>query len=152
MKASLCLLVLAACAAAGAHPAPVQDVSVVKPGEVKWVDAKGHPKGVQTCLIHGDPSKEAFVVMLKVPAGTVYPPHFHSADEVVTVVSGSFMIGSGEKVDEARASTVEAGGYFSFKAKTPHWAKAVKDTVAVRYGNGKADITYCHPADDPSKK
>ena len=152
MKTFLALFALAAAAAAGVRTAAVQDVTVVKPGDVKWVDAKGHPKGVQSCLIHGDPTKEAFVLMLKAPAGTVYPPHLHSADEVVTIVSGAFMIGEGEKIDEAKGTTVEAGGYFSLKAKTPHWGKVVKDVVAVRYGNGKADIMYCNPADDPSKK
>ena len=149
---SLFIAVLAAGLAAAAVKTEPQDVTVVKPGEVKWVDAKGHPKGVQSCLMHGDPSKEAFVLMLKAPAGTVYPPHKHSADEVVAVISGAFIIGTGEKIDEAKGTVVEAGGYFTLKAGTPHWGKAKSDMVAIRYGNGKADITYVNPADDPSKK
>ena len=151
MKILVLGLLAAGMAVAAAKTEP-QDVTVVKPGDVKWMDAKGHPKGVQSCLMHGDPSKEAFVLMLKIPAGTVYPPHKHSADEVVAVISGTFIVGTGEKVDESKGTTVEAGGYFSLKANTPHWGKAKSDTVAIRYGNGKADITYLNPADDPSKK
>jgi len=128
------------------------EVTVVKAPDIKWVDAKNHPKGVKSCLVHGDPAKGAFVLLLKIPSGTRYPPHRHSADEVVSVISGSFLVGSGEKLDEAKGTAVDAGGYFSFKAQSPHWGIAKADTVLLRYGNGPADIKFVNPADDPSKK
>jgi len=128
------------------------EVTVVKAADIKWVDAKGHPPGVKTCLVHGDPTKGAFVLMVKIPSGTRYPPHRHSADEVVSVISGSFMLGSGEKMDESKGTAVDAGGYFSIKAGHPHWGAAKADTVLLRYGNGPADIKFVNPADDPSKK
>lgn len=131
---------------------PTQDVVAVKAADVKWAEAKGHPKGVQSCVVHGDPAKGAFVLLMKAPEKAAWPPHLHSADEVVFVQSGSLTIGTGEKVDESKAMTVDAGGYFLFKAKTPHWAKVSKETVFLRYANGPGDVTYVNPADDPSKK
>jgi quercetin dioxygenase-like cupin family protein len=128
------------------------EITVVKAPDIKWVDAKGHPRGVKSCLVHGDPAKAAFVLLLKIPSGTRYPPHRHSADEVVSVISGSFMVGPGEKLDEVKGTTVDAGGYFSFKAGSPHWAIAKADTVLLRYGNGPADIKFVNPDDDPGKK
>ena len=145
------VLGLAGFVAWAAAPA-AQDVVGVKAADVKWMDAKGHPKGVKSAVIHGDPAKGAFVAMLKVPAGTLYPPHLHSADEVAFVQSGSATIGVGEKVDESKGMTVDAGGYFQFKGKTAHWAKFTTDTVVIRYSSGAGDITYCNAADDPSKK
>ena len=131
---------------------PAQKLTAVKASDVKWEEAKGHPKGVKSALIHGDPAKGAFVMLLRIPAGTVYPPHLHSADEVVFVQSGTWTIGEGEKVDESKGKMVDAGGYFSFGAKTPHWGKTNVYTVVLRYANGASDIIYCNPADDPSKK
>lgn len=152
MKSLLLLILPVAVAALALKDKSSDEVMVVKAPDIKWVDAKGHPKDVKSCLVHGDPAKEAFVLLLKIPAGTRYPPHRHSADEVVSVISGSFMVGSGEKLDEAKGTAVDAGGYFSFKAQSPHWGIAKADTVLLRYGNGAADIKFVNPADDPSKK
>src|SRR5262245_10118619 len=128
------------------------EITVVKAADIKWVPARNQPPDVKSCLLHGDPSKGAFILTLKIPRGTRYGPHRHSADEVVSVISGSFMVGSGEKFDESKGTAVDAGGYFSFKAGSPHWAVAKADTVLLRYGNGPADIIYLNPADDPAKK
>ena len=119
-----------------------QDVSVVKSADVKWVDAKNMPAGVKSALIHGDPAKGSFVLLMKAPAGTLFKPHTHSADEVVFLQSGEALISASATVDESKAQTVDAGGYFSLKAKTPHWAKAKTEIVFLRYGNGPADVTY----------
>jgi quercetin dioxygenase-like cupin family protein len=151
MKAVVVFFLAAAAGGLLFQAKSTDEVAIVKASEIKWVDAKGHPKGVKSCLLHGDPAKGAFVLQLKIPSGTVYPPHRHSADEVVSVISGSFMVGSGEKFLEAKGTTVDAGGYFSFKAQSPHWAAAKTDTVLLRYGNGPADIKFVNPADDPSK-
>jgi quercetin dioxygenase-like cupin family protein len=146
MKAVLVAVCIALGAMAGTG---VQDVTTVKCGDVKWVEAKGHPKGVMSALVHGDPAKGAFVMMLKAPAGTKWPPHTHSADEVVVVQSGEFVIAPGDKVDASKGTVVDTGGYFSVKAKTPHWAEVKKDVVIVRYASGAGDIMYCNPADAP---
>jgi quercetin dioxygenase-like cupin family protein len=134
--------VLSTAALVFAVNAPVQDVTVVKAADVKWEEAKNMPSGVKSCLIHGDPAKGAFVLLMKAPPGTVWKPHMHSADEVVLIQSGEFLISASVKMDESKASTVDAGGYFALKAKTPHWAKAKTEVVFLRYGNGPADITY----------
>jgi quercetin dioxygenase-like cupin family protein len=148
MKATLAAVVIALGAMA-AGKSGTQDVAAVKCAEVKWTEAKGHPKGVMSALVHGDPAKGAFVMLLKAPAGTTWPPHLHSADEVVVVQSGEFMIAPGEKVDESKGMVIDAGGYFSIKGKTPHWATVKKDVVIARYSTGAGDITYCNPADAP---
>jgi quercetin dioxygenase-like cupin family protein len=151
MKAVAILSILA-CALLLEKESP-ETFKAVKASEVQWVDAvKQAPRGVKNCVLHGDPSKGAFVMLAKFPAGTVVAPHTHSTDEVVSIVSGTFVIGSGEKVDEPRGKVVDAGGYFTIKAKTPHWAVAKTETVLVRYGNGPADIQFVNPADDPAKK
>ena len=152
MKSLLWLMVPVAAGALALKDSATDEVIVANAADVKWVDAKNAPKDVKSCLVHGDPAKGAFILLVKIPSGTRYPPHRHSADEVVSVISGSFLIGSGEKLDESKGTAVDAGGYFSFKAQSPHWGMAKADTVLLRYGNGPADIKFVNPADDPSKK
>ena len=49
------------------------------------------------------------MLRLKFPAGFIVPPHRHSKDEFVTVISGRFAIASGEKLDRAAAQAAAAG-------------------------------------------
>ena len=122
----------------------VQDnaVTVVQAKDIKWIAAKGMPEGMMTSPVHGDPAKGPSLSMNKLPAGATVRPHIHSSDEVATVVSGAIWLGSGETMDETKATLIEAGGYVHIRAKAPHWAKAKTECVFLRYTNGPADITY----------
>jgi len=70
--------------------------------QLKWGPAPpAFPKGAQFSVVAGDPTKEGlYVFRLKVPAGYKVPPHFHPNDENVTVISGTFNIGTGSTFDE----------------------------------------------------
>src|SRR5262245_4620233 len=56
---------------------------------VKWGPAPASlPPGAQAAALLGHPAKEGpFVLRLKFPNGFVIPPHRHSKDEFVTVIS-----------------------------------------------------------------
>jgi quercetin dioxygenase-like cupin family protein len=158
MKAKSVLVVTAA-AVLAAIVAAVEGQSggatgsiVVQPADVKWEQAKSLPAGITASVLHGDTVKGPSAVLVKIPAGTLIPPHRHSADEIALVHSGTILFGTGEKVDEATAVTIPAGGYVKVSPNTPHWSKAKTDVVYVRYAPGAADVTYCNPADDPRKK
>src|ERR687892_734062 len=72
----------------------------VVPGDaVKWGPAPPSlPPGAQGAVLLGSPAKEGpFVLRLKFPAGFTVPPHRHSKDEFVTVISGGFAVTAGEK-------------------------------------------------------
>ena len=127
-------------------------VKTVPSASVTFKDAAGMPKGVQSALQYGDPTKGPFVVLLKIPAGTTLAPHWHSADEVTTVVSGTLLFGAGEKIDDAKATEIGPGGYVSVPAKAPHWARAKTDVITARFANGPADVNYIDAKDDPRKK
>jgi quercetin dioxygenase-like cupin family protein len=108
--------------------------------------------GAQFAVYQGDPSKDGvYTVRLKLPAGYVIPPHFHPTDEHVTVVSGHFMLGMGDKVDRANSQTLTAGGFITAPAQAHHWAMATDEVVVQVHGMGPFLITYVNPADDPRK-
>ncbi|HKW14918.1 MAG TPA: cupin domain-containing protein [Candidatus Krumholzibacteria bacterium] len=124
------------------------------PTDLKW----GPPPPVfeqtaQMALVSGDPSKAGlYTVRLKMPAGYKIMPHFHPTDENVTVISGTFSLGSGDKFDEATLKSLPAGGFGLLPAQMHHYAMAKTACVVQVHGMGPFALTYVNPADDPSMK
>ena len=120
---------------------------------LKWAAPAAYAPGAQLAVVRGDPAKEGmYVVRLKVPAGFKIAPHTHPNDENVTVLSGSFNIGTGDKLDQGKGTSVKTGGYsFVMKGMT-HYAWFTEDTVLQLHGMGPQGVTYVDPADDPRKK
>ena len=76
----------------------------------------------------------------------------NSSDENVTVLSGVFHIGTGDKFDEKKGTTVKVGGYAYVAKGMQHYAYFPEDTVIQLHGMGPQGITYVNPADDPRKQ
>ena len=119
--------------------------------EIKWGDAPPDlPKGAQIAVLHGDPSKKAeFTIRLKMPAGYKIPPHWHSKDEQLTILSGSFTLHMGDTMD-APGSTLTAGGFHFLPGKMHHAAETKGETILQLDGMGPFDIHYLNPADNPN--
>ena len=73
----------------------------VDPARLEWKPAPDVlPAGAQVVILEGDPTKSGlFTMRLRLPDGYRIRPHFHDADEHVTVISGNFVIGLGDKWD-----------------------------------------------------
>ncbi|HEX2061171.1 MAG TPA: cupin domain-containing protein [Thermoanaerobaculia bacterium] len=147
-------LVTASIALAFSVCAAAQDHSTTHSDTVKW--GKGpaaYAPGAQMAVIRGDPSKEGpYVVRLKVPAGFAIAPHTHPNDENVTVLSGSFGIGTGDKFDKSKITTLKTGGYSHVGKGMAHYAYFAEETVIQLHGTGPQGITYVNPNDDPRKQ
>jgi len=123
------------------------------PKDLKWGDPPPvFAKGATFALISGDPGKDGlYVVRLKMPAGYKIMPHWHPTDEHVTVLSGTFDVGMGEKFDKDTMHDLPAGGYVLLPAEMRHFAMAKTACVVQVHGMGPFQLTYVNPADDPSK-
>jgi quercetin dioxygenase-like cupin family protein len=141
-----CLLSLSPAFAADEHVATSVDA-------LKWSAGPPFlPKGAQISVITGDPSKaEPYVLRLKLPAGFKVPAHSHPNDENITVISGTFAIGMGDKLDESKGTALKSGGFARAPKGMQHFAYAPEETVIQIHGVGPAGITYVNPADDPRK-
>jgi hypothetical protein len=119
--------------------------------DIKWGPAPPDlPKGAELAIMHGDPSKKAvFSIRLKLPAGYKIPPHWHSKDEQLTILSGTFVLHMGDTM-EAPASTLTAGGFHFLPAKMHHAAETKGETILQIDGTGPFDIHYLNPADNPN--
>jgi hypothetical protein len=65
------------------------DVTLLTPDKLVWKDNPGLPKGAQTAILVGDPTKAGDVVVLraKFPADYQVPPHTHPYAETITVIN-----------------------------------------------------------------
>jgi hypothetical protein len=107
------------------------------------------PAGAQVAVLLGSPAKEGpFVIRLKFPAGYVIPPHRHSKEEHVTVISGGFGMASGEKFDAA-APVLPAGSFVQIPVGQAHFAWTEEGAVVQINGMGPFDIEYVDSKDDP---
>jgi quercetin dioxygenase-like cupin family protein len=119
--------------------------------DIKWMDAPPSlPKGAKIAILEGDPGKEgAFVFRVKLPDGYRIPPHTHTKPERITVISGTFNIGMGEKFDDTKGRAMPAGTYGQWPAGMKHFVWAKGETVLQFHGIGPWTIKYVNAADDP---
>jgi quercetin dioxygenase-like cupin family protein len=127
--------------------------TTLMPDTLKWVEPAVLP-GSKLAVLQGDPAKEGlFVYRFKFPANFKVPPHFHKAGENVTVLTGTFFVGLGEKFDRGSGQELPVGGFIAIPPKHPHFAWAgPEETIVQVHGIGPTDITFVNPADDPRKK
>jgi hypothetical protein len=120
---------------------------------LKWTAAPPVlPKGAQIAVLYGDPGEaRPFVFRLKFPAGYKVAAHMHPNDYNVTVLSGTFYLGMGDKFDPNQGQALKAGGYARVPKGMHHYEWTSEDTVLELSGTGPVGMTYLNPADDPRK-
>jgi hypothetical protein len=111
-------------------------------GEVKYGAVPPNlPAGAQLGVLHGNPGKKGpYAIRLKMPDGYSIPPHWHTNDEELTVVSGAFLLSMGDKFDATIAHALSTGAYHFLLGKMHHAAAAKGNTVLEIHGMGPFDI------------
>lgn len=79
------------------------------PGTVKW---ERSANGSESATLREDPKTGAVELFARYPAGHVFPPHWHSANERIVVIEGHLSI---EDSDAQRI--IEPGGYAFLPAR-----------------------------------
>jgi quercetin dioxygenase-like cupin family protein len=157
---SLAVLPIALLAAGSTHvfsqkaeppPADTGKHILVTPTEITWTDAPPVlPAGAKMAVIEGNPTEPGlFTMRVKFPSGYRIQPHWHPADEHVTVLSGNFRMGLGEKFDEKALHDLPAGGFAVMAKGTRHFAQTKGATIIQVHAMGPWGLHYVNPADDP---
>ncbi len=129
--------------------------TVLNESDMQWGPGPDSlPAGTQMSVLDGDPGKAGapFVIRAKLPDGYKVPPHWHPTDENITVVSGAFTVGVGNKWDDATMTTLKAAGYAKLPKNMQHYAGAKGETIIQISAMGPFAITYINPNDDPRTK
>lgn len=129
------LLVLA-CAAASAA-----EVKIIAPGAITYKADASIP-GVAVALIDGDPKSGPYTVRAKFSPNVKIPAHFHPDARIVTVISGIYHFGDGDKYDEGTIKGYGPGTVIIVPANAPHFAGTGEDGAIVQEsGTGPTGIT-----------
>lgn len=80
---------------------------------------------------------------MRFPAGFRNPPHSHPDERIVTILSGTLLVGYGEQFDESRMKVLPAGSMFTEPAQQPHFAWARDgEVVGQVVGHGPSATTW----------
>ena len=145
------LVLTGVAATASAQTADVHKIIPEK--DVKWSPGPASiPPGAQVSVLYGDPAKEGmFAMRLKLPAGYHIPPHTHPGLEAVTVISGTFKLGTGTTADPGKAQVLSAGSFFAFSPGMAHFGYAEGETIVQLTSMGPWSLNYVNAKDDPRK-
>ena len=127
--------------------------TMISPDDLRWADVPSLPAGAKIAVIEG-PMSEAvpFTVRLRFPANYRVPAHWHPAVERVTVLSGTFYMGVGDKLDIQRSTPLAAGSVMILQPKVNHFAWTKEEVTVQLNGVGPWGVTYVDPKDDPRNK
>jgi len=106
-------------------------VTYTLPDQIKWESLPGFA-GAQRAVMVGDPSKPGFyAVMIKwLPGNHFSRPHYHPHDRYITVLKGTWWVGSGGKFDPNATVPMPAGAFVTHYGKQVHFDGA-KDEEAI---------------------
>jgi hypothetical protein len=111
------------------------------PDQIKWVDDL--KRGESTALLAGDPEMPGiYVELVKWHAHHMSRPHFHPNDRFITVISGTWWVGTGTKFDPDSTVPVPPGSFVKHFGKQVHYDGAKdEDTILEIVGEGPATST-----------
>jgi hypothetical protein len=115
-------------------------VKFTLPDNIPW---KLNPNGADNAVLLGDPTKEGlYIVLVRWHAGHMSHPHFHPNDRFITVISGTWWVGTGTKFDPDATVPMPAGSYVVHYGKQVHYDGAKDaDCVLEIVGEGPATAT-----------
>jgi quercetin dioxygenase-like cupin family protein len=135
--AAAMLVLVGSLTAADLNPAAI---NIKLPADLKWTT---QPSGISEAVLYGDPTKPGlYIVLGKWAPNHMSHPHFHPNDRYITVLSGTWWVGTGDKYDPASTKPVPAGSYVTHFAKQIHYDGAKDGEVLLQIvGQGPATST-----------
>jgi len=112
------------------------------PDQIAW--STPSPAGAQSAVLVGDPAKEGlYVQMVKWLAGNHFShPHFHPHDRFITVLKGTWWVGTGTKFDPDATVPMPAGTFVTHYGQQVHFDGAKsEDAVLLIVGEGPGTST-----------
>jgi quercetin dioxygenase-like cupin family protein len=132
---------------------PEHHIILTANDDKNWQRSPALEPGIKVAVLEGNPSEPGvFTLRIKISDGGYISPHWHPNVERVTVLSGRFLLGSGEKMDRNKVKKLDPGSYTSMPPGMRHFAMAEGETVVQLTSVGPWEINYINPEDDPRNK
>ncbi len=131
------LALLAFATPALAAPDP-KVMSFTPPDRLAW--SGGPVAGAQSIKLWGDPEKPGpYAVLVRWPPHQMSRPHTHPNARYVTVISGTWWVGTGAAYDPASTTPMPAGSVVTHFAGQPHYDGAKDEACVIEIvGEGPA--------------
>jgi hypothetical protein len=155
MKSATMILAAAALSLAPAGPSAVsaaeqqlnpKAIAITLPDHIQW---KRNAAGTnEVAVFYGDPAKPGLYVQLfKWLPGNMSRPHWHPNDRIITVVKGTWWVGTGDKFEPESTVPVPTGSTVIHYGKEIHYDGAKDGEVwLLMAGEGPETAT---PASTP---
>ncbi|MDP3528582.1 cupin domain-containing protein [Methylicorpusculum sp.] len=122
-------LIIYACAISASDLDP-KAISIKLPEQINWV---ANPSGSETAVLVGDPSKPGlYVVLNKWKAHHNSKPHSHPNDRYITVISGTWWVGSGTDYNPDGLKAVPPGSFVTHYGNEIHYDGAKEGDVILQ--------------------
>jgi hypothetical protein len=110
------------------------------PNQLQWSEAL---PGAKMAVLHGDPSKPGpYIVLIKWSPHSMSHPHFHPNDRFITVISGTWWVGTGSRFDPESTVPMPAGSFVTHFGKQIHYDGAKDEEAMIEIvGEGPATVT-----------
>jgi len=115
-------------------------IAIKMPDQMNWTTTAS---GASEVVLRGDPSKPGlYILLVKWSAHHMSHPHFHPNDRFITVISGTWWVGTGTKFLPDSTVPIPAGSFVTHFGKQVHYDGAKDgDTVLEILGEGPATAT-----------
>ena len=119
---------------------------IVHFGDLKWTPII---KGCDLAPVSGDANAEGapFVLRIRCADGIKLPAHWHSTDEHLTVLKGTFLVGMGESFDEAKLQTMNVGNFLTMPKEMRHFGLCKGETIVQVHGAGPFKVNWVNPSE-----
>jgi quercetin dioxygenase-like cupin family protein len=147
----LCCIAFGFAGVRGLHAQIKPEPMALAPAEMKWQSQGALAlAGIEQSNLVGDPSKPGpYTIRLKFPAGYKLAPHTHPDYREVTILSGTWYTGYGDKFDAAALKALPAGSFYTEPANLPHFVEVREPVIIQVSGTGPSGRAFVHPADNP---
>jgi len=109
------------------------DMTFATPDTLKWASTPIAPTNRIAWVVgNAQAVGKVYVLFANYPPGGKSMPHAHPDERVVTVLSGTFYLGSGPTFDESKAKELEAGSVIVVPPNVVHWGFARDNAVTIQ--------------------
>jgi len=139
-QAALAVAVISWIGAVRASDLDPSAIKITLPKEIPWVESKA---GSAQAIMYGDPAKPGlYIVLTKWHAGHMSRPHYHPNDRFITVLEGTWWVGTGTKYDPDHTTPIPMGSFVTHTGKGIHYDGAKEADVTLQIlGMGPATST-----------
>jgi quercetin dioxygenase-like cupin family protein len=109
------------------------EMTVTTPDMLRWISTPVAPTNRIAWVVGGaQTAGKVYVLFANYPPGGKSMPHTHPDERVVTVLSGTFYLGSGLTFDESKATELKVGSVIIVPPNVVHWGFAKDDAVIIQ--------------------